>query len=153
MARKSIYIEGFAHKNPIPAASRLGNMLMTGIITGMDPATGKVALTLEAQCAFMFQHVRSIMAAAGGSTDDIVKMSIWMADRSQRDVLNREWVKMFPDEHARPARHTSQAALADGRVKKTECAVLFNCATGLKYPLPPVTATLDRTKPIDFTKL
>ena len=23
--RKSIHIEGFAHKNPIPAASRLGN--------------------------------------------------------------------------------------------------------------------------------
>ena len=41
--RQSIEIEGFAHKNPIPAASRLGNMLMTGIITGMDPATGKVA--------------------------------------------------------------------------------------------------------------
>ena len=38
-------------------------MLMTGIITGMDPATGKVAPTLEAQCAFMFQHVRAIMAA------------------------------------------------------------------------------------------
>ena len=44
--RQSIYIEGFAHKNPIPAACRLGNMLMTAIITGMDPATGKVASTL-----------------------------------------------------------------------------------------------------------
>jgi threonine synthase len=28
--------------------------------------------------------------------------------------------------------------------------VLFNCATGLKYPLPPVHRALDRTKPIDF---
>jgi len=50
--RKSIEIAGFAHTNPIPAACRVGNMLMTGIITGMDPATGKVAPTLEAQCAF-----------------------------------------------------------------------------------------------------
>jgi threonine synthase len=31
--------------------------------------------------------------------------------------------------------------------------VLFNCATGLKYPLPPVTRALDRTKPIDFATL
>jgi threonine synthase len=31
--------------------------------------------------------------------------------------------------------------------------VLFNCATGLKYPLPPVTRTLDRHKPIDFAAL
>src|ERR1043166_2550524 len=114
--RQSIYIEGFAHRNPIPAACRLGNMLMTGIITGMDPATGKVASTLEAQCALMFQHVRSIMQAAGGSTDDIIKMSVWMADRSKRDVLNAEWLKMFPDAQSRPARHTSQAAPDGGQL-------------------------------------
>jgi threonine synthase len=41
--------------------------------------------------------------------------------------------------------------LADGRIKKTERVVLFNCATGLKYPLPPARRTLDRTKPIDFS--
>jgi threonine synthase len=44
-------------------------------------------------------------------------------------------------------------ALADGRVGKDERVVLFNCATGLKYPLPPVHASLDRTKPIDFAEL
>jgi 2-iminobutanoate/2-iminopropanoate deaminase len=123
--RQSITIEGFAHKNPIPAASRLGNMLMTGIITGMDPATGKVAATLEAQCAFMFQHVRSIMAAAGGSTDDIVKMSVWMADRSNRDVLNAEWIKMFPDAASRPARHTSQASLEGGQLINCDITAVF----------------------------
>jgi threonine synthase len=42
-------------------------------------------------------------------------------------------------------------SLADGRVKKTEQALLFNCATGLKYPLPPIRRTLDRHKPIDFS--
>jgi threonine synthase len=44
-------------------------------------------------------------------------------------------------------------ALADGRIRRDESAVLFNCATGLKYPLPPVRRTLDRTKPIDFSAL
>jgi threonine synthase len=44
-------------------------------------------------------------------------------------------------------------ALADGRVSKGERAVLFNCATDLKYPMPPVHASLDRTKPIDFANL
>jgi threonine synthase len=29
--------------------------------------------------------------------------------------------------------------------------LLFNCATGLKYPLPPIGRTLDRHKPIDFS--
>src|SRR5262249_47937303 len=40
--------------------------------------------------------------------------------------------------------------LADGRIRRDEEAVLFNCASGLKYPLPPVHRTLDRSKPIDF---
>jgi 2-iminobutanoate/2-iminopropanoate deaminase len=120
--RKSIEIAGFAHKNPIPAASRVGNMLMTGIITGTDPATGKLADTLDAQCADIFHHVRSIMKAAGGSTDDIIKM---MADRSNRDVLNAEWVKMFPDPHARPARHTSQTALEGGQLIVCDITAVF----------------------------
>jgi len=30
--------------------------------------------------------------------------------------------------------------------------MLFNCATGLKYPLPKVDRTLDRHKPIDYTQ-
>jgi enamine deaminase RidA (YjgF/YER057c/UK114 family) len=124
--RKSIEIEGFAHKNPIPAASRVGNMLMTGIITGTDPATGKLADTLEAQCANIFHHVRSIMAAAGGSTDDIIKMNVWMADRSRRDVLNAGWVKMFPDSRSRPARHTSQTALEGGQLIVCDITAVFD---------------------------
>ena len=123
--RKSIEIEGFRHKNPIPAACRLGNMLMTGIITGTDPATGKLADTLEAQCANVFHHVRSIMKAAGGSTDDIIKMNVWMADRSRRDVLNAEWVKMFPDAGSRPARHTSQTQLEGGQLIVCDITAVF----------------------------
>jgi threonine synthase len=46
-----------------------------------------------------------------------------------------------------------QQSLADGRIKNTERVVLFNCATGLKYPLPPVRRTLDRHQPIDFAAL
>ncbi len=44
-------------------------------------------------------------------------------------------------------------ALADGRVKKTDRVVLFNCASGLKYPLPKIEKKLDRHKPIDYATL
>ena len=92
----------------------------------MDPATGNVAATLEEQCKFMFQHVRSIMAAAGGSTDDIVKMSVWMADRSKRDVLNAEWLKMFPDEHSRPARHALQMNMDGGALVQCDFTAVID---------------------------
>jgi threonine synthase len=44
-------------------------------------------------------------------------------------------------------------ALADGRVSKDERAVLFNCATGLKYPLPSAERKLDIRRPIDWASL
>ena len=109
--RRSIYVEGFGHKNPIPAAAVIGDLLMSGIVLGLDPATGKVAPTLDEQCTLIFRHIRSIVEAAGGTTDDIVKITVWMRDRSQREPLNREWLKMFPDPETRPARQAMKADL------------------------------------------
>ena len=113
--RKSVNTQQLRHKNPIPAASRIGDLLVSSVINGVDPATGKIAATLEEQCAHMFGHVRRIVEAGGGTTDDIIKITVWMKDRSQRDALNHEWIKMFPDEQARPARHTIQGDL-DGDI-------------------------------------
>ncbi len=45
-----------------------------------------------------------------------------------------------------------EKALAEGTVKPGEKAVLFNCATGLKYPMPETRETLDRSGPIDFSR-
>lgn len=104
--RQSIEVGGVKHVNPIPSASRKGPFVVTGAISGADPETGKVPADLDAQCRNMFGNVRRIMETAGGSPDDIVKMSVWISDRNLRETLNRYWVEMFPDPHSRPARHT-----------------------------------------------
>ncbi|MFN3819153.1 threonine synthase [Blastomonas sp.] len=44
-------------------------------------------------------------------------------------------------------------ALAAGLVSKVDRVVLFNCATGLKYPMADDSRTLDRHAPIDFDAL
>ena len=44
-------------------------------------------------------------------------------------------------------------ALAQGRIRKGARVVLFNTASGLKYPMPPVTRSLDHTKPVDYGRL
>jgi threonine synthase len=46
-----------------------------------------------------------------------------------------------------------EQALEAGLVGKDERVVLFNCATGLKYPLPDRSRTLDRHGPIDHAAL
>ena len=44
-------------------------------------------------------------------------------------------------------------ALRTGEVDEEERVVLFNCATGLKYPMPEANDTLDRFAPIDLATL
>jgi threonine synthase len=65
------------------------------------------------------------------------------------EVAREEGFLMCPEGAATYAAY--KQSLADGRVKRNEQAVLFNCATGLKYPLPPIRRALDRHKPIDFS--
>jgi enamine deaminase RidA (YjgF/YER057c/UK114 family) len=112
--RTSVNAEGYRHANPIPAASRIGNLMVSGIVYGQDPATGKVAPTLEEQCVLLFRHVRNILAAGGARPENVIKMNLWLADPSRREALNAEWLKMFPDEASRPARQAMKAELGGG---------------------------------------
>jgi enamine deaminase RidA (YjgF/YER057c/UK114 family) len=105
--RKSIEIPGFKHQNPIPVASRIGNLLMSSVTSGVDPGTRNLPPELSRQIANLFGHIRSAVEAAGGSPDDIIKITFWMKDPATgRAAINEEWVKMFPDPDSRPARHT-----------------------------------------------
>ena len=114
--RHTIHIGGFSHVNPIPAACRVGPLLMSGLINGTDPATGKLAETLPEQCRHVFAQVRRIVEAAGGSTADIVRIGVWLKDRSQREPLNEQWLAMFPDANDRPARLSVQAGDLSGGI-------------------------------------
>lgn len=105
--RDSVYIEGFHHANPLPHASRIGNLMMSGVIVPRD-AEGNRPDTLEEQCALIFRHVKELVEAAGGTTDNIIKMTFWLQDPSDRTVLNAEWTRMFPDPDHRPTRHSQK---------------------------------------------
>src|SRR5437868_12062650 len=67
------------------------------------------------------------------------------------EAAREEGLLMCPEGAATYAAY--KESLADGRVTKNDRVMLFNCATGLKYPLPPVTRTLDRHAPIDYASL
>ena len=67
------------------------------------------------------------------------------------EVARAEGLLLCPEGAATYA--ALQQSRADGRIRRDERALLFNCATGLKYPMPPVGRTLDRLQPIDFATL
>src|SRR6516165_4543251 len=105
--RASFELEGYSHgNNPIPAAARIGNLVMTGGISGIDLATRKMPESIEAQCANMFDLAARILKTAGAELGNVIKVTVFLKPDLSRDALNREWLRHFPDPHSRPVRHT-----------------------------------------------
>ena len=67
------------------------------------------------------------------------------------DCAKRDGLLLCPEGGATLAAY--REALRTGEVDEDEQVVLFNCATGLKYPMPEAPNWLDRHAPIDFDTL
>lgn len=61
----------------------------------------------------------------------------------------KEGFLMCPEGAATYAAYKQE--LASGRISPDESAVLFNCASGLKYELPPADQAIDINQPIDYS--
>ena len=68
-----------------------------------------------------------------------------------REVAAEEGLLLCPEGAATYAAY--KAAVADGRVGPSERAVLFNCATGLKYPMPEAGIRLKLGEPVDWRQM
>jgi threonine synthase len=91
--------------------------------------------------SLMLQAVRESGGFAMAVGDDEIL-------RARDEVARVEGLLLCPETAATYAAYVQ--ALADGRIGRDARVVLFNCASGLKYPLPPVGRSLDRHTPIDF---
>jgi len=67
------------------------------------------------------------------------------------EIATREGFLLCPEGAATYA--AWRKSLREGRIGKTDRVVLFNCASGLKYPLPAAEKRLDVNAAIDFGKL
>ena len=67
------------------------------------------------------------------------------------DVARREGILLCPEGAATHA--AWRRSLREGRIRASDRVVLFNCASGLKYPLPPAEQRLDVNAAIDFSQL
>ncbi|MBX9700039.1 MAG: RidA family protein, partial [Acetobacteraceae bacterium] len=61
--RQSVNGPRARHENPIPNASRIGNLVMSSVIGGANPGTRDLPETLEAQVANVFAHIRGDVEA------------------------------------------------------------------------------------------
>jgi threonine synthase len=70
---------------------------------------------------------------------------------AQEEVAREEGLLLCPEGAATFAAYKQE--LASGRVEPGERAMLFNCATGLKYPMPEAGRKLDITQAVDYAAL
>lgn len=109
--KRSISIPGFGHRAPIPGAARVGNLLFSSAISGIDPETGQPADSAARQVELVFTHLQSLVDTAGTSLAHIGKMAIYVRDNTIRDLINEAWLTHFPNPDDRPARHIQLAEL------------------------------------------
>ena len=103
--RQTFEIKPVAHNAPIPMAARVGNIVMTSGISGADPETGAMPEALEVQAKNCFRNLENVLAKAGATKDDVVRITVFIKSNSNRQLVNPPWLEMFPDENNRPARH------------------------------------------------
>jgi 2-iminobutanoate/2-iminopropanoate deaminase len=112
MTRRSIEVPGLHHGGlPIPQACVVGNLLISGAISPVDPSTGAVPDSIDEQAEVAFANVRRVLDAAGGGPEDVVKCTVLVQDKAIRPVIDKYWLELFPDEASRPARHTVRTDL------------------------------------------
>lgn len=99
---------------PYSQAVRSGDTLYLSGQTPIDPATGEiVAGGIEAEATRVFENLKAVLAAAGATFEDVVRVAIYMADLGNFGAVNEVMKRYFREPY--PARTTiGVAALPRG---------------------------------------
>lgn len=108
--RRSIETDSFAHENPIPVATRIGPLLISGIIPAYNPGTRTLPDDLEAQIGNLFTHIGQALTNGGGSWEHVAKITFFTNAPDARALINPFWLERFPDAESRPSRRTQVIA-------------------------------------------
>jgi len=95
---------------PYSQAIRAGSLLFVSGQIAIDPSTGKLidATSIRAQTRRVLQNLLAIVAAAGGSVENIVRTTVFLKDMAEFADMNSAYAEFFPS--SPPARSTIQAA-------------------------------------------
>lgn len=115
--RQTFEIPGVTHGTaPIPMGAKVGPNFQSSGIMGKDPATDTLPDSGEDQVRFAFQNAKTLLDLAGVGLDEVVYVDVLLANNDFRGTVNKYWLEWYPDEHDRPARHTTVRELPGGMV-------------------------------------
>src|SRR5450755_2742803 len=109
---------------PYSQAIRAGNTVYLSGQLGLDPATGNLREGVEAQTRQVLDNLQAVAVAAGGSLDDIVKLTLLLVDMGDFAKVNEIMATRFKQPF--PARATYQVAALPkaGRIEVEAVLVL-----------------------------
>jgi reactive intermediate/imine deaminase len=93
---------------PYSQGVRAGSTVYLSGQIGLDPATGNLVDGITAQAHQIFKNLRAVAQAAGAELDDIVKLTILLADLGDFAQVNDIMATYFKPPY--PARATYQVA-------------------------------------------
>lgn len=87
---------------PYSQAVRAGNTVYVSGQIGLDPASMEMADGFEAQAVRVFDNLKAIATASGGSLADVVKLQIYLTNLGEFATVNEIMTRYF--EQPYPAR-------------------------------------------------
>lgn len=108
--KKPVSTERAPKPGPYSQGMLAGDTLYVSAVGPVDPATGQVVgTTIEEQAARAIQNIEAIVQAAGGTLNDVVKVTAFLSDLAHFEKFNEVYRKYFKPPY--PARSTFQVGL------------------------------------------
>ena len=134
MARKTYSTD----RAPAPVAryaqaARVGDVVAVAGQVGIDPETGEVAGSgVGEQTTQALHNLEAVLAAAGLTSDDVVRMDCYVTDTADLADFNEAYGAWFPA--SPPARTTVVVGLPAGLLVEITALAVAGPATGVGRP-------------------
>ena len=123
MERQVVTGEGLAPPiGPYSHAVRAGGFVFVSGQPGVDPETGDVRESFEAQARQAFANLATVLRVAGSRPDLVVSTTVLVADQADFPEMNALFADFFPSDP--PARMTMQVPLPRGLLISIGCTAV-----------------------------
>ncbi len=96
MSKQAIYTDAAPQAiGTYSQAVRCGNTVYLAGQIGLDPGTMELVTGVDPQIRRVFENLKAVAAAAGGSLNDVVKLTVYLADLSHFARVNEIMAAYF----------------------------------------------------------
>ena len=93
---------------PYSQAIEVNNMVFTSGVIPVDPETGNIPEGSQAQAEQAFKNLSNLLEAAGTSTANVIKTTVFIKEMNDFGAINEVYAKYFPEPY--PSRSCVEVA-------------------------------------------